>query len=81
MKMIAALETQILSLSSPKQSRLLKACRKVSDFAKSLEPFFKTVDLFVSSHPDWAAIAWGLVHLVFTVYKSSFSNVLLGHDY
>jgi hypothetical protein len=50
-----------------KTSRLLTACTKVDTFCKSLEPYFEAVSILVSSHPDWAAIAWGVIRLVFIV--------------
>ena len=51
----------------PEKSRLLRCCKKISYFAKRWEPFFQIADLLVSSHPDWAALAWGAVRFVFKV--------------
>ncbi|KAI0896147.1 hypothetical protein F4806DRAFT_52648 [Annulohypoxylon nitens] len=50
---------------SPTQTRLHSCCRKIDSFAKRWEPFFGITDIFVSSHPDIAALAWGSVRLVF----------------
>ena len=50
-----------------KRSRLLAACSRIESFRAAIEPYFKVVDIVVSSHPEWAAIVWGAVRLIFTV--------------
>lgn len=49
------------------RSTLMGCCRRIRKFARAWEPFFEITNIFVSSHPDWAAIAWGAVRLVFVV--------------
>lgn len=39
----------------------------IKEFADQLKPFFKVVDTFVSSHPEYAAVAWGALTLIFQV--------------
>ncbi|PVH88665.1 hypothetical protein DL98DRAFT_648024 [Cadophora sp. DSE1049] len=63
--MIDSIEQQIRSNNSPRTARLLNACKKIDQFGKSMEPFFKIVGIFVSSHPEWTALFWGAIRLVF----------------
>ncbi|KAH6681135.1 hypothetical protein F5X68DRAFT_263480 [Plectosphaerella plurivora] len=44
---------------------MARCLRGVSALANMLEPFFEVVNLFVSSHPEFAAIAWSAIRLVF----------------
>jgi hypothetical protein len=46
---------------------MARCLRGVSALATMLGPFFEVVNLFVSSHPEFAAIAWGAIRLVFVV--------------
>lgn len=59
--------SQATKIDRGKTSRLLNACTKVDAFCKKLEPFFVAIGILVSSHPEWAAIAWGGIRLVFVV--------------
>ena len=36
-------------------------------FGERLEPYFKIVDIFVSSNPQYAALFWGSLRLVLKV--------------
>ncbi|KAI0517883.1 hypothetical protein F5B22DRAFT_645589 [Xylaria bambusicola] len=45
-------------------SLLRRTIGKVRRLSDILSPYFDTVGLFVSSHPEFAAIAWGAVRLV-----------------
>ena len=65
--MIRDLQEHIKQHSKGKRSRLLAACTRIESFRGAIEPYFKVVDIVVSSHPEWAAIVWGAVRLVFTV--------------
>lgn len=47
------------------QSRLTMCIACVESFGKRMEPFFDVVGVFVSSHPEYAAILWGSVRLMF----------------
>ncbi|KAI0376424.1 hypothetical protein F5Y04DRAFT_209945 [Hypomontagnella monticulosa] len=42
-----------------------RCCQKIECLANRLTPFFKVIDIFVSSNPTFAAIAWGSIRLVF----------------
>ncbi|QGI86213.1 hypothetical protein CEK25_012942 [Fusarium fujikuroi] len=46
-------------------STLTKCCRGINSIANRLSPFFDIAGLFVSSHPGFAALAWGSLRLVF----------------
>ncbi len=64
--MIAAI--QGLVENHPTQKGLLaKCCGRVVDLVTKFEPFFKIVDIFVSSSPEIAALAWGSIRMVFMV--------------
>ena len=65
--MIKDLQEHIKRHSKGKRSRLLAACSRIESFRGAIEPYFKVVDIVVSSHPEWAALVWGAVRLVFTV--------------
>ena len=69
-QMIASVEQHIESLNSGRTSRLLEACKKIEQFSLAMHPFFEITNIFVSSHPDWAAIAWGAIRLVFQARSS-----------
>lgn len=60
---------------SPEQTRLHSCAKKIDKFAKKWEPFFGITDLFVSSYPEFAAIAWGGVRLVFKVITTKFQGI------
>ncbi|KAI8628018.1 hypothetical protein F5Y19DRAFT_439227 [Xylariaceae sp. FL1651] len=47
------------------KTRLTHCCKGIHSFANILSPFFEIVELFVQSHPEIAAIAWGSLRLVF----------------
>jgi hypothetical protein len=49
------------------KSMLTRCCGQVTRLSNKLSPFFKVVDLFVSSNPTFAAVAWGSIRLVFVV--------------
>ncbi|KAI1123005.1 hypothetical protein F5Y10DRAFT_270507 [Nemania abortiva] len=46
---------------------LWRCCRRIERLSERLNPFFKVVDIFVSSNPQYSAIAWGAIRLVFLV--------------
>ncbi|KAF5006337.1 hypothetical protein FDECE_7265 [Fusarium decemcellulare] len=48
-------------------SALTRCCRGINSLANRLSPYFDVANLFVSSHPEFAAIAWGSVRLVFVL--------------
>jgi hypothetical protein len=37
----------------------------ISAVNNSLRPYFDTTGIFVQSHPEYAAIMWGTLHLMF----------------
>lgn len=63
--MVESLRNHVDHLCTPHRSRLHDAISVVDEFGRSLKPFFSVVELLVSSHPEWAAIAWGGIRLVF----------------
>jgi hypothetical protein len=63
--MVESLRNHVDHLRTPHRSRLHDAISVVEEFGHSLQPFFSIVELLVSSHPEWAAIAWGGIRLVF----------------
>jgi hypothetical protein len=65
--MVISIQDYIKLLESQDKSRLLRACTKIVKLGNVLKPYFQVVDIFESSHPDWAGIAWGAVRLVFQV--------------
>ncbi|KAL1616668.1 hypothetical protein SLS54_008235 [Diplodia seriata] len=42
-------------------------CEAVNTVGQRLMPYFKVVDIFVSSHPEYAALLWGAVRLMFVL--------------
>jgi hypothetical protein len=46
-----------------------KVLRGVQKCSEKLEPYFAVLGIFVSSHPEWAAIAWGAFRLVLQVSR------------
>ena len=50
----------------------------ISKFSESIQPYFDTITLLVSSHPEYAALAWGGVRLVL---KISLYQTLLIQEY
>lgn len=69
--MLDVIEAQ--AAKNPERSRLLRCCKKISQFAERWEPFFEITNILVSSKPEWAALAWGAIRLVFKA-----SNYLSG---
>lgn len=65
--MVESLRSHVDQLRTPHRSRLHDAISVIDEFGRSLSPIFSVVELIVSSHPEWAAIAWGGVRLVFQV--------------
>ena len=47
--------------------KLLATCKVIDRFSKLWSPFFDIIGIFVSSHPEYAAFAWGAIRLVFLV--------------
>ncbi|XXG95139.1 hypothetical protein Hte_001399 [Hypoxylon texense] len=39
--------------------------QRISSLASCLRPYFQVIDIFVSSHPEFAALVWGALRLVF----------------
>ena len=61
--------------NSTESSRLLVACEPIDKFVQRWEPFSEVVRIFVHSNPEWPAVAWGAVRLVFLVCFPSSMNV------
>lgn len=61
--LIRAIEKlDILRRRHPKSSRWMQ---RISNLAKCLQPYFEVIGLVVSSHPEFSAIVWGALRLVF----------------
>jgi hypothetical protein len=69
-EMVESIKQRIQQQNSQRTTRLLKICEKIALFGQLMKQYFKIVDTFVSSHPNWAAIVWGAVLLVFQVRLS-----------
>lgn len=65
--LVEALMNHIDAMNSPHRSRLHDAISKVALFAEAFGPYFKIVELLISSHPEFSALAWSGVCLVFQV--------------
>ncbi|KAI0482518.1 hypothetical protein GGR56DRAFT_191478 [Xylariaceae sp. FL0804] len=50
-------------------NRWSKCLGRVEEFAKSLAPYFEVLNTFVSSHPEWTAVAWGAIRLILQVQR------------
>ena len=74
-EMIKGLQDHFKKHSEGKRSRLLAGYRKIDTFCKRVEPYFKVIDILVSSHPEYAGIVWGAVRLVFLVRGSRSSTL------
>jgi hypothetical protein len=61
------LKRDIEQLRAPQRSRLSEAAKKISSIGNAMEPYFNVVDIFISSHPEWAGLLWVAVRLVFQV--------------
>lgn len=67
-------ELEVMTRRTDKRNKWMKVMR---NFISLLEPYFKLVDIFVSSNPHYAAIVWGSIRVVFQVLVSTFSIFLL----
>ena len=65
--MIRAIEEQVGR--APQGRRMLSCCKMIERFAKKWEPFFQIINIFVSTHPEYAGLAWGAIRLVFQVQQ------------
>ena len=68
--MLTSIEQQANTHPTHK-SALTRCCHKIEKISNRLSPFMRVIDLMVSSHPEFAAIAWGSLSLVFTVSNST----------
>lgn len=66
-ELVVGVQRQIKNETSRNQRRLLAACKKIDAFGQTLQSFFEVVDIFISSHPEFGAIAWGSLRLIFKV--------------
>jgi len=62
-----ALKKDIFSLQIVAKDKTRKWETRINSFINTLQPYFRVVDTLVSSNPEYAAIAWGAVKLVFQV--------------
>ncbi|KAJ4152231.1 hypothetical protein NW765_017740 [Fusarium oxysporum] len=60
------------------KSRSFRVYAQVSSFGESIRPYFEVLGIVVSSHPEWAAIAWGALRLILQLasnYTSFFEKL------
>lgn len=50
-----------------RRSKTTRCLQKIKQLGDNLEPYFKILEIFGASHPDWANIALGSLLLVFKV--------------
>lgn len=65
------------------QKHRFKAVRMLSNikkFSDGMEPYFAIIGLFVSSHPQFAALTWGGLRLVLKVGLPSSMTITLIHS-
>lgn len=60
-------------LNNSKRKKLLE---HVNALSEALRPFTGILNLFVSSHPEWAAIIWGSINLLFQVSASRLLRIM-----
>ncbi|KEY72958.1 hypothetical protein S7711_07922 [Stachybotrys chartarum IBT 7711] len=66
----------IIAHKGPAGKKWLSIIQKFTD---GVEPYFKIVDIFVSSHPEYAALFWGSLRLVLQIagnYTSFFDKLM-----
>ncbi|KAF2185894.1 hypothetical protein K469DRAFT_687714 [Zopfia rhizophila CBS 207.26] len=51
-------------------SRLTKCCKKIHGLAEKLSQYFEIINIFIQSNPEFAALAWGSLRLIFLVRNS-----------
>jgi len=66
-QMIDSIQGHIAQLGTKDESRLLNCCGRIHRLGRALKPYFQIIELLVSSNPEFAAIAWGALSLVFQV--------------
>jgi hypothetical protein len=49
------------------RTMLTRCCKRIAALSIKMEPYFDVINIFVSSHPEFAAIVWGALRLVFVV--------------
>ena len=49
------------------KSLLMRCSKNIAFLAAKLGPYFEIINIFVSSHPEFAGLAWGSLRLVFLV--------------
>lgn len=65
MTMVKELQVEVAAYQN--SHKLAKLCRKIEQFAVAWAPFFDIVNIFIQSKPEFAALAWGAIRLVFLV--------------
>ena len=60
-------EAKRITESFKDKSRSFRAYAQVSAFGDAIRPYFEVLGIVVSSHPEWAAVAWGALRLILQV--------------
>ena len=56
------------------KSKLTVVVHKIHQFAKSLEPYFEIVNIFVQVRPDYMGLIWGSLMTIFKVQRGQRIN-------
>ena len=65
-----------------KAKRRVKPCLdKIKDLGDNLTPYFKIIEIFCASHPEWANLVLGALHLILKVCQLCFTPVSGKADY
>ncbi|KAI0171239.1 hypothetical protein BJ166DRAFT_518266 [Pestalotiopsis sp. NC0098] len=62
--LLHSLEQLLTGFGSDKSDRIFQ---KISSFSDSIKVYFQVIDTVISSHPEVAAIIWGVARFIFQV--------------
>lgn len=64
--MIDDTKSQVLK-GRKSQKRMTSCFARIERFAQTWEAYFDVIGIFVSTHPEWCGLFWGVLRLVFLV--------------
>jgi hypothetical protein len=53
------------------QRRLMAIAERITAFSDAFAPFFDVVNIYIQIKPEWAAVFWGTLWLIFKVIRTS----------
>ena len=62
------------------KQRISQSLSKIGTVVKSLEQYFKAVDVIIQSHPEYAALVWGAMRFVLQVCRRSLEKISHGNE-